>query len=319
VAGYGFASDRVTGRAILSQEWVVPVEAMLRIEAYRWTDTEDAWISGEFENTLAALLFGTDRFDYYQRDGLAAGASLKLGPRWSLDLVFRRETHAAVPVEADWSLFDSGSFRANRTAAAGEVGSLGGVARWSNTDDDRAPTAGWSAVLAFESATTGLGGDLEWGRALIEVQWFRPVGLFNRVRVLARAGSGGADGLPPQRAFALGGAGTLPGLGHFERGGDRLLYLHADYQFGAMLMARFDSPALQSLRFWVFADGGDAWTAPAGTGLLRRLDPGSADLASDVGVGLSDHLQILRLDLARRLDHGDAPWIVQFRVRWPFS
>lgn len=305
--GYGFASERVVFRTAAVAEWFVPFEMSFRVEGYRVTDTEDEWTSSRFENGLAALLAGTDRFQYFGRRGVEAGGAYRHSSgRWSTDLFYRAERHESLIDKADFSLLDSDSFRPNRPALEGDVSTLLAVLRTNGMDDPDYPTRGWMADLFLEGAGGPLGSELDYARALAQVRYLRPVGLFNRLRVLGRAGAG--NDLPPQKGFYLGGIGTLPGLLPQEMGGDRMWLVSADYQFGAQFMSRWDSPLLQAVRFNVFADAGDA--RPAG---------GDADPAFDAGFGLGDFLEILELDLARRWDEGRAPWRVHLRVRWPFA
>jgi len=231
-------------------------------------------------NSLTALFAGRDDGDYYRRSGVA----LTFGPpprrrsTWAVTL--SSEHHAAAPVETRFSLvrlWRDDAWRFRPALAVDEGWEHAVSARWSpawGTDPARARV--W-----LDATGTGAWGDLDHVRGALEVGSALPLPADFRLGLAVGGGAGTRD-LPPQRAFAVGGAGTL-------RGYDPRSMVGACQTRGRVELQRgFAAGSLSGFFDQGWAGSCDVW--PDGAGLRSA------------GIGLSLVDGVIRADLARALD-----------------
>jgi len=267
--------------------------------SYRYnTVTEDLWKSNWIENTLAALLFHSDFFDYYQVRGWSAYAVGRLSRTLQLSAAFRSEEHGSLERNTDWSLF-GGDFRSNPPADEGRVQSFlfaveGGRVRSLNY----LPIG---AVLRAEAEVApGLGSDFTFGRYVADGRLYLPVSAYSSLGLRLRGGLLAGDDAPFQKGFTIGGVGTVLGYPTNAFYGTRMLLGNAEYMIATPdLFGRF----FQDLQFFGTANAG--WVGTPGDQAFN-VD----ELLPSLGIGLGLDERNLRFELAfplRDVGHGYAP------------
>jgi hemolysin activation/secretion protein len=128
---------------------------------------------------------------------------------------------------------------------------------------------------------------------------------FERMILRFKLGSS-QDTLPPQKVFTLGGISTLRGYKFKEFYGDQMALLNMEYWISGDRHSHLFWP-LKFMQFGLFADFGSTHNL-----IFSDFDPQYYKM--DVGFSFMDKDEDLRLDLARRTDSGDKPWVVTFRI-----
>ena len=233
-------------------------------------------------NSLMAALGGRDDGDYYRRSGLALAWSSPPTARAAYRVSIHSEYHRAAMIETRIALprlwnEDAWRFRPNVAAEEGwEHGLRATLTPSWGTDPER-----FQAGLELTGMVTF--GDLEQRLASLTGRMALPLPGDWRVG-LAAGGGVAADGVSPQRSFAVGGPGNLRGYDPRALVGPCAFHTRAEVQ------RRFAFGGLAA-----FSDA--AWA-----GTCADLDP--SDALRSLGVGLSLVDGLIRFDVARALDGG---------------
>jgi hypothetical protein len=281
--------------------------ARLTLAAGRETMTNDRWIRGDFENSVAALVVRSDARDYYDADF----ASITLARRPAPPLIagegfvtprleVRAERDRSLRARGVFTFFGDSAWRANPAIAEGKIASVVPGVRmgW------RGQTANARLGASFElgrlidhSWSDGanfaqLVADGEWGMVAL---WGHTLGV--RAHLLQPVGSAAT---PPQRWSSVGGPRTLPTLGYDALRGDHLVFIESAYNvpFPRLALPILGVPTL-GLRdavgsAWVSHGDSPRWTQNLGAGvqfsflyLFLYVDPtGSHDTALNWGISL---------------------------------
>jgi hypothetical protein len=203
---------------------------VLDLSGYREVrDVADVPVIAPLLNSLAAQEFGDDYGDYYLADGGRLAWRHRRDARSEWSAALGREWIGSLPVRAAPA---SGSFRPNPAlgAGGGGGGEDGGVSFL------QLAVRRTSAGLAVRRDVSGdlnlEGGRRDGGTTYLRLaatgQLLLPVG---ETRLLLRVQGGLAgSGLPPHRAFVLGGRGTLLGDPFRAWGGGRMLLGHLEWR-----------------------------------------------------------------------------------------
>ncbi|HEY8833626.1 MAG TPA: hypothetical protein VIM21_14105 [Gemmatimonadaceae bacterium] len=223
----------------------------IKLYVGRGTFTNDSWIRSDLANSVAALGVGSDSRNYFRADRAAARfthtfttGSLTLTPFVGGNLERDWSTGSIVPLKSPWSFFGRKGVlkmkRANPRVKTGRINSFlagsgialsrGGVdAKLDATvehsfnsslkpDCSGSPTDAACALPAVEFTQGTLHSEVNF--ATFGSQTFS---------FLGHAVFGTSGIAPPQRFAYLGGSGTLATVNLLALGGDRLLYVQADY------------------------------------------------------------------------------------------
>lgn len=281
--------------------------ARLTLAAGRETMTNDRWIRGDFENSVAALFVRSDARDYYDADF----ASVSLAGRPAPPLIagegfvtprleVRAERDRSLRARGVFTFFGDSAWRANPPVVEGKIAAVvpGAEVGWrGQTASARLETSLEVGRLMRDSWSDGKGfaqlvADGEWGMTAL---WGHTLGV--RAHLLQPLGSRAA---PPQRWSFLGGPGTLPTLGYDALRGDHLVFFESAYNvpIPQLALPLIGVPTL-GLRdavgsAWVTGEESPRWTQNIGAGvqfsvfyLFLYVDPtGSHDTALNWGVSL---------------------------------
>lgn len=325
--GYGLASEDLCYRAggelytfyspSLSQDNLAAVGG----ELHDLTDTQDAWLLPEEENTVDALLFRRDFRDYYQRRGWSAYTAHNLGGVLQLTGRYQWDQFYSLDQSVKWGLFEGNfgreAFRPNPPVDEDQIRSLRADVQLDTRDRRADPGRGWFANALFERAGGFLGGDARFKRYLADVRRYQPLGPGARLDLRLRLGTAKRP-LPRQYLYDLGGYGTLQGYGFKEFTGDRVVLFNAEYWIDADRQWHSDLPA-DGLHLGAFLGAGSAWFASDPddpfdqVGQLVGADSktDSPEWKTTVGLALGLDSDV-RLYASRPLD-GQEGWVLSLR------
>ena len=217
-ASYGFADGRPKGALSLASGHGLEVAAYREVR-----DVADAPVIAPFFNSIASQEFGDDYGDYHRATGvrvaLRGGGGLGTRSEWRIAAV--RERVASLGVRATPA---TGRFRPNPPVRDGDF-SVASVTL-------RRRSEGFAVRRDLAAELTVEGGRPDGGPGYVRVaaagHVLVPAG---DTRVLARVQAVVAgDGLPPHRAFVLGGRGTLLGDAFRRWGGRRGAVVHLEWR-----------------------------------------------------------------------------------------
>ncbi len=167
-------------------------------------------------NSLTALAAGRDDGDYYRRSGVSVEWTPPSARRRGFTFRAWAERHEGVDASTDFALAraaDEGwRFRPNLVAREGwDAGAAMTLSPWWGADPT-APQGGVEGTLRVAGGT--------WAYRSLSLSGRAVLPLFPRVRLDILAGGGSSWGAPPpQRRFAVGGAGTLRGFDPYALSG----------------------------------------------------------------------------------------------------
>jgi hypothetical protein len=326
--GWGFKSHTwrsnfglVRQFALLSDEGSGIIE--VGVEGYTLTDTKDQWIISQNENTAAALLIHEDFRDYFERKGFTihtAYYSKHDYVKSELKLAYRADSYDSLSNKVDWALFGgSKKFRANPAIEPGTMRSMmlsGGISTITKTSRAQ---EGWCLFASAEFAKKSLGGEFDFGQYIFDVRRFQPLGRYENFNVRVRIGS--ADGvLPLQKAFELGGLGTMNAFPFKSDIGNRMVLVNMEFILNGSV--------LDDLNFWptwifqhvniiLTSDAGFTRSVLSSVAATEGFGMKLSDFQHNLGVALGNRTGTYRIGLAWRTDKS-APLQFLLRLNRPF-
>lgn len=350
--GYAFAGKRWQWQLGM-QRWIgSEYRLSLGAEIHDLTDTQDRWIIGDTENSLAAAIIKEDFQDFYRREGYSFFASQNLGKKVKLSAAYNNDRFRNLEQRAKWSLFGGKKrFPANPPALPVglsyyygldnepylDIESVSATLTIDSRDDRERTTNGWYVTAIAERAGHELESDLEFERFIVDIRRYQPLGWDENLNIRLRAGTATGT-LPPMYWFDLGGISTLRGYGYKELTGDRMVLGNIEYRLNT---SRADWFILDSFDIILFGDAGLAWFANEDLPDKFEswpLDPEYVEMANhtyprdtfeeltwdrlktDIGIALASHDDNFRINFAKRMDRnfGDDDIVITFRIAQPF-
>lgn len=331
--GYGFANH--TWRYSLGLYFPIYFEDQIieiGAEGHSFTDSKDQWSFDRDENTLTAIVAREDFLDYFQREGFTATASWYYREGSDLNLRatvgYAHDTYGNMNRATNWSIFGGDKqFRPNPRINDGNLNSVVFSAGVNTLADLDVRDHGWDVQFQFEKAGDFAAGDFAFSQVLMDVRRYQPLG--EHVNLNLRLRGGMSDGtLPQQRAFELGGPGTLPGYRFKEFSGSSVALVNAEFIVRSTIAGNARGWArrvLSSTNLIFFADAGSVnavdplVTRNRDNGVLPAEfgDEFMSEWKSDVGVALGSADGNFRIGAAWRLDRSDSPALV-IRFSRPF-
>jgi hypothetical protein len=235
--GYGFSSERGSGRIYLVQPLAADGWLRAVFSGYDYSDYTDRTAVGDLENSLATLTFREDSRDWYRRKGLGFGVEMEKIQNLLVRLEFRSDDYRSMPkkVVAGWGGRED--FLPNPGIDEGIMRSLLLRARWGSDYShlwlqyENGRSSRFSSAFDFEQIIVQ--GRLRW-----QISWAQTLDL------RARWGTGLRGELPAQKRFLAGGLGTVRGYNYQSLftpdvagtsrpyGGDQLGLFNAEYRLG---------------------------------------------------------------------------------------
>ncbi|NOT33644.1 MAG: BamA/TamA family outer membrane protein [Candidatus Eisenbacteria bacterium] len=311
--GYSFGRKRTLygvrfEQPLLPNEWLAVGASMDRRTAH-----PDLQQIPDWENSLDLLFGRNDHRNYFERSGIGAYATTRLGDLTTASLHVRNDEYASLALEGGVTsiLWRERELRANPEIDPGEVHTwalqLERLAR-----RKVAPRAGIYHWLSLERAGHGLGGEFEYTRLLGDLRTVLRLSPATTLAVRLAAGHTLEGTLPAQRRFTLGGVDALRAHNAATFEGDRIALAQAEYTFGLWRFERLDG-VNSDLSVIVFADAGSAWSGPG-----HDWNLGDQRVAIDGGFGIGTGDETLRVYFARDLREPAGPFNVTARLQRPF-
>jgi hypothetical protein len=333
--GYGFLSHRWRGNLGVSRQFSLGPGSDgqlldVGIEGYSLTDSRDQWLIGTHENTGAAFFIHEDFRDYFGREGATLHASylIRNGEEYGeATLGYRIDRYTSLDNAAEWSMFGGDKvFRTNPPIDEGRMNSLTALVGYTNATDRRNGLSGWTLTATAEFADrSALGGEFGFHQYIADIRRYQPLGRYDNLNLRVRIGTSHGD-LPIQKAFELGGLGTMPAY-RFKSfpgsgaGANRMILVNGEYIV--------NGDFLHDLEFW------PSWLMHHvnllvlfDAGLVRNAAPELSpilgfggihwnEFASDAGMGLSNRSGSIRAAVLWRTDRAE-PAHFMFRLSRPF-
>ena len=285
----------------------------LSTQIHRLTDVRDRGVMpNDRAQPVMAFLYGGDFLDYYQRDGSEVSAEWQ--PESSnhrIRFTLLDENHDSLMKSTDWSLFRRDQVKlVNTPISPGQLRS--GVLRydfdtrasqnWTESSYDvNVDKPGWYGTLDTEHADAAFGSEFGFTRFRCHIRHERPVG---KGFLAARVHLGLSDGgLPVQRQFMVGGAGTLRGYDQYEFVGQQMLLANVEYYHRMFSTWFFDMLFPKSFVIF-FVDAAQLWDSD--------YAPLSSAPKLSVGVGMVFNAGP-RLNLSQAIESGRTP---RLNLRW---
>lgn len=282
---------------------------------YRATDVRDRDIlPSNGEQVTAALFYGGDMRDYYQRSGSEIFLHWAAKNRRHFDLRLRDEYHSSLDKHSDWSFFSRKEPKQdNLPITEGRLKSV----MVSYSFNTLAKAGGWLNDFTVEHSNQRLSSDFHFTVGQMRLRY---IYLADNSFLNFRSKAGvSTNCLPIQRKFIIGGFGTLRGYRFREFMGDNLLL--ANVEFGR-------KTTFYGMFLVFFVDVGYVWDDSS---LINfddaKISPGIAiqfgGSRRDADVNVRRNMisissgAFFRINFAQALESGRKP-IISTRLQWMF-
>jgi cytoskeletal protein CcmA (bactofilin family) len=324
--GYGFKSHNWRGNLGLSRQFAFDDGQLFEfeIEGHSLTDSKENWLIGLGENTGAAFFIHEDFRDYFQRNGFGVNVGYAVQQDYLTAQVkagYLSDEYTSMTNQTEWSLFGGNKvFRLNPLINEGMMRSFVGSAGLSTVTTTIYGPEGWSIHGTAEVAKKNLKSDFEFNQYVGDLRRFQPLGRYENLNVRARVGSS-EGALPIQKAFDMGGLGTIPAFPFKGETGNRMLLVNAELIVNGDFLGDLDfwpSGLLREVNFVVFSDAGLVRTMPATAQWSEGFDNiRFSDFQNDVGVGIGTRSGTFRIAFVWRTDRSEPARLI-FRFARPF-
>jgi hypothetical protein len=324
--GYGFKSHNWRGNLGLSRQFAFDEGQLfeLEVEGHSLTDSKEDWLIGLGENTAAAFFIHEDFRDYFQRDGFGVNAGYAVQQDYLTGQVkvgYLSDEYDSMMNQTEWSMFGGNKvFRLNPAIDKGMMRSIVGSAGLSTVTTTIYGPEGWSIHATGEVAKKSLKSDFEFNRYVADIRRYQPLGRYDNLNIRVRAGS--SEGvLPIQKAFDMGGLGTIPAVPFKGETGNRMLLMNAELVINGDFLGDLNfwpSWLLREVNFVVFSDAGLVRVMPATAQWTDGFDSiHFSDFQHDVGVGIGTRSGSFRIAFVWRTDRSEPARLI-FRIARPF-
>ncbi len=310
--GYGFSNKRWQTYIEMDKWFFENNRLEFGLEGHDLTDTEDDWIIGNEENSLAAFFLHEDFRDYFYREGFGAHIAQYIGDKINFKVKYLADEYKIAENETDWALFGGNKkFKPNFWFLGEGMNIIPGMMRSLKVSGEMKMLYGDLLLNgSFEYAGGDeLGGDFEFTRYIFETRGYFDLDDHQGIDYRLKLGSSEKN-LPPQKYFTLGGISTLRGFSYKEFHGKQMALLNLEYR----LFSRSRPSKMWFVKLFQFALFCDI-----GSTSKKIFEDLDADLYhSDVGFSLMNIDGDFRVDFARRTDTGKKPWVITLRIKHAF-
>lgn len=328
--GYGFSNKEARYQIGLERWFFDNLRFTLGGSLYHLTETEDTWQIPSLENSLAALFIKEDFQDFYQRKGYSFYLKQNITNAFQVSAEYRVDELENMKRETQWAIF-GGHKKFKPNPLIDEMEEFKSVVAKLSLDTrnhHKHPTQGW--LIQFEGLFAGpnldndamiasTGEVVDFDRYVLDIRRYQPLAFGENLDIRLRAGTARGK-LPLQYRFDMGGLSSLRGFDYkYFKNGDRLLLANVEYNIhgrnsGFNRIWFFDTFSLI-----LFADAGLVWNSDNLNSYQEGFEDLTwTDLKSNIGVAISDHDGNVRLNFAKRVDVGDEPIVITFRINRAF-
>ena len=309
--GYGFSNDRWQYYGEIDKEYFRDYRLEFGFEGHNITDTEDNWIIKNYENSIAAFILHEDFRDYFYRSGYGAHIGLRTPVGIRLQLKYLYDDYEADDNNTNWALFGNkkdflpnfGFLGSGANIIEGNMRSViaEGSMKMKNID--------FQIAGSYEKAGEDFNGDFNFTRYIVEMKGRAEITDYEAIVYRLKLG-GSENGLPPQKAFTLGGLSTLRGFDHKEFIGEQMALFNLEYRvFGSKHSRHWWY--LKHMQLCLFTDIGSV-----NNNIFSDFDTDYYE--SNVGFAFIDDSEGWRLNIARRTDTGNKPYVITLRIARAF-
>lgn len=291
----------------------------VRVDGSKITKTEDAWRTGDFENSLVAFFTSNDDRDYYEETGGGIGAAYEITDEVSVLGGISSAEFRSLGTRSPFTIVQRTDYRKNPPVFGGHLTELSLVISYDTRFDPYFPSEAWLAEGGLRSGLDFLDGERTY--TILEATVRRHQKLTQSDFLDLRFKIAGAtDVLPAQRTFSFGSLGAVRGKtfnSWDSPRGDRLLLANLEYR-RRLKQVRFIESLFSSWWLVAFYDAGALFVSddPEDFGTLFSDAGDHAGSGAGLGVSGSSFLTYVGLFLAKDLDTDSWRFIV--RLNRPF-
>jgi len=275
--------------------------------------TNDEWIIGPVENTLASLFLKEDFMDYFAKKGSELVIRNEIKKNIFLGGEIGLFDYESVKKKTDWALFGgSKAFRDNPEITEGRELYFKINVGYDNRETDFFVTT--STILDFYLETGSQ--DFDYTGFGLTLQKYQDITFTQRLslRFMLKCRRSALD---EQHLFDLGGIGSLRGYRFKEFTGNYMQLFNLDYSFGGDLLQKLPLqfiPTYESASLVLFMDIGSFYLSQKDESYFDSIkELVSENFKSSLGISISLAGDLIRFDFARRLDSKKAPMVFTAR------
>jgi len=290
-------------------------------ELFRSLESQDEWIIGDVENSLASLFFREDYKDYYGSQGFKFFIEHQFLEIHTLRFEIGRKKYDSLRRNINWSVF-GGNFsenpkRADSFIAEGDELGIKLAVAFDWRDNPLFPQTGWYVETIYEHT----GDDFDTDGLFVTIKHFQQP--FVNHRLILRGLVGTRQGsLAEQYRLDLGGIGSLRGFEDKEFTGNRLFMINANYFFGGTVLQKLPLHRVPVIGgFWtilslgIFVDTGWTNLVNPDVGIFEGFGDFSLDdLQTNIGFSIIVLEGLFRMDVAKVTNRSDSNIRVTFRL-----
>jgi len=251
-ASYKFGRERGGYSLGFERPFLAGQRLFLGAEVHDQTASDDFWRLSVLEQSLATAGFKSTSRDYYGRRGYQLNASVRFGAGHEILGAWRDERQEPLANTTDFSVFRGDrTYRPNLLAEQGRLHAVVVGYIWDSRGLEDEPRSrryerhqmvdlfgswagggpGWRVEATGEvAAPEVLGGDFDYRRYVFHLRRYNRLSPDHALNLRAVVGIGQGQ-LPPQRLFAVGGVGSVPGYDFKQAAGERMVLVGAEYEY----------------------------------------------------------------------------------------
>ncbi len=313
--GYGLKNKSWRYQAGMEKRFFQANRLFLRIQAFRQTTTNESWVIGHLENSLACLLLREDFRNYYGRQGYRLIVDHKIGYLSFLRYTISHYRYLSMQTNTDFAptLFSwSKSFRSNPAVTEGRETLIEWAAILDYRNNSYFPDKGWYLQAKFQKTFEDFHTTALFLQSGLYIPTFHHQHIATSVYLGFRKGS-----VANQHLISLGGIGSLRAFPEFYRQGQNMIFARLNYLFGGAIVRAlgwYRSPVLDSMSFGLFLEAGDAWNSKKVKDHLLQ-DFTDVHWLADGGFSLLLFDGLVRFDFAQAMLHAtDRSYRVTMRL-----
>ena len=306
---YGTKSDNWRYKVGLEKRFFDTNRLIARMETFDETYSNDFWLIGKIENSIAGLLLREDFCDYYRRKGWRIFADQKFFRHHLIRLTFSQYRNLDMTTRSNFAgslLGDGKKFRPNPPVIEGFENSINLSLYVDTRDNPFIPNAGVFLTVFLEKTF----GDFNTQGIFVDGRLYMPTWGNQRLVCRQMIGVRRGDEIP-QYSLHLGGIGSMRAYPDRCRAGRYFALFRTYYLCGGdffkSLTGRYLS-FMEATSLGFFFELGDAWT-PERVSVFSNIE-----LLADAGVSLLLLDGLFRIDLAWKIDKTDNGWRLTCRL-----